>query len=213
MRVPVIFRQMRAWPVSIPATPPEDRQKSRFKATWLDTLGLLDHELAQLAAEMVTLDVECATRDVRRDGFIRADANVVNPGIILRFEDAFDRQLMYPCDRFNDWQDNVRAVALSLAALRAVDRYGVTTKGEQYAGFKAIPASTGATLDTQSAAILVGVKSGVTKDGVLADREVARTALRKAAARTHPDAGGNPHEFNLVQDAKKVLEAHFGGPL
>lgn len=31
-----------------------------------------------------------------------------------------------------------RAVVLSLAALRAVDRYGVTGRGEQYKGFKAL---------------------------------------------------------------------------
>ena len=32
---------------------------------------------------------------------------------------------------------NLRSIALGLKALRAVDRYGVSRRGEQYAGFRA----------------------------------------------------------------------------
>jgi hypothetical protein len=39
------------------------------------------------------------------------------------------------------WQANVRAIALALEALRAVDRYGVTKRGEQYQGWTALPAA------------------------------------------------------------------------
>jgi hypothetical protein len=34
------------------------------------------------------------------------------------------------------WQDNLRAVALGLEALRRVERYGIAQRGEQYAGWR-----------------------------------------------------------------------------
>lgn len=40
--------------------------------------------------------------------------------------------LSYPCDTFTTLQDNLRVIALALEALRMVDRYGVTRRGEQY---------------------------------------------------------------------------------
>lgn len=47
------------------------------------------------------------------------------------------RRLVYATDACEDWRHNVRSIALGLEALRAVDRYGITRKGEQYAGFRA----------------------------------------------------------------------------
>ncbi len=46
----------------------------------------------------------------------------------------------FPCDRFKHWDDNLRAISLTLERMRAVDRYGVTLNKQQYAGFKALPA-------------------------------------------------------------------------
>jgi len=49
------------------------------------------------------------------------------------------RLLRNVCDE--DWRHNVRSIALGLEALRAVDRYGISRRGEQYAGFRAALAS------------------------------------------------------------------------
>lgn len=47
------------------------------------------------------------------------------------------KRLVYATDCCEFWQHNVRSIALGLQALRAVDRYGISRRGEQYAGFKA----------------------------------------------------------------------------
>lgn len=47
------------------------------------------------------------------------------------------KRLVYATDVCDLWQHNVRSVALGLEALRAVDRYGISRRGEQYAGFRA----------------------------------------------------------------------------
>jgi len=48
---------------------------------------------------------------------------------------------------------------------------------------------------------------------IAADAEYARQAIRRAAAKTHPDAGGRSDDFQLVQEAKRILEVHHGGAL
>lgn len=51
------------------------------------------------------------------------------------------KRLVYATDACRYWQHNVRSIALGLEALRAVDRYGISRRGEQYAGFRgALPA-------------------------------------------------------------------------
>ena len=84
-------------------------------------------------------------------------------------------------------QDNVRAIALSLEALRAVDRYGVSKRGEQYAGWKQL--TTGDSMSQAEARDLLASYGGETE------------ALKK----THPDTGGDVESFRKVQRAREVL--------
>ena len=44
--------------------------------------------------------------------------------------------LKYATDVFDHWHANLRAIALGLEALRKVERYGITQRGEQYTGFR-----------------------------------------------------------------------------
>lgn len=113
-------------------------ERSRFKASWSDTMDLLDRELFQLQAKNVILQAYVDRSQLRLDGMLRASARPSRPGVILTFDSRFG-PLSYPCDRFDDWQDNVRAIALALEALRKVDRYGVTRRAEQYKGWAKLP--------------------------------------------------------------------------
>jgi hypothetical protein len=47
------------------------------------------------------------------------------------------KRLVYATDACEDWRHNIRSIALGLEALRAVDRYGISRRGQQYAGFRA----------------------------------------------------------------------------
>jgi hypothetical protein len=53
---------------------------------------------------------------------------------LLTQEDSY----VLACDRFLDWEDNLRAITKTLESLRAVQRYGIVKDDEQYAGFKAL---------------------------------------------------------------------------
>jgi hypothetical protein len=168
---------------------------ARFRATWASTLDLLQRETALLGASLVVMQIDVREGDVRRDGMLRAQAKVDFPGVRVAFDskhgpltyatDAYDRQ--YSGD-MPGWQANIRALALALEALRAVDRYGVTKRGEQYRGWLAIEAG-GSTTTAEDAQALIDSHGGI-------------VAALKA---THPDLGGSAEAFHQVQEARRVL--------
>lgn len=133
----------------------------RHGVDWGGTVSLLARELAHLKAKDVLLQMAVTDRDIRNDGWIRANASPTHPGVILTFESKYG-PLSYPCDTFTDWQANVRAIALALEALRKVDRYGVTRRGEQYTGWGKLPPAGGttATMTAEVAARVVAEAAG-----------------------------------------------------
>ncbi len=196
MTLDLRFHPLAEW--SAKPTPAAQR-KSRwtFRASWNDTLSLLEDELMKLRAQDVVVSAALRPEDIRIDGWPRSGASPTHPGIILSFASSHG-PLRYLTDRYEFWQHNLRAIALGLQALRAVDRYGITERGEQYVGWKAIPASTG---NGQAPLALLRNLVGLT-EGHEAD---ARVIYRQALKRAHPDHGGSRELLEQVQDAGRKL--------
>lgn len=181
--------------------PPEERHTSPFTAGWSDTVELLAGELRHLTAERVVVELELSERDLRLDGMPRADARLRSDAVRIAFDSSYG-PLMYETGRFGaatwrtgpGWQANVRAIALGLEALRKVDRYGITKRGEQYTGWKALPVST----DPADAVQTLEQAHAVLDE---------YGGLAKAIKATHPDAGGDPTEFRKVMRARELLGA------
>jgi hypothetical protein len=120
---------------------------SPFTADWASTVTLLERELDMLYARDIVIEVDVREGDIRLDGQLRADAKASTPAVRIAFDSSVGH-LVYATDRYqrvwgsrsrmDSWQHNVRAIALGLEALRKVDRYGITRRGEQYAGWKQI---------------------------------------------------------------------------
>ena len=181
------------------------RRQSAFDSTMAATLELLRRELRELGAREVALQVAIAPEGFRLDGRPRAGAVAAHPGVILTFESRHG-SLSYPCDTFDRWEDNLRAIALALEALRKVDRYGVTRRGEQYRGFLALEAPAPSEFASASAAhAWLGELIGY--DVRPGDREQARGFVRHAKRKTHPDLGGLPENFQRVVLAEAKLRA------
>jgi hypothetical protein len=196
-------------------TPPSERKGVPFRAHIGDTLGELRYELDAIDASDSVLELAVTPSDIRVDGTLRANARTpAHPGCRLSFRcDAGD--LSFTCDTYEgrwqgqmpDWQANLRAIVLTLKALRAVDRYGAT-KGEQYAGFKALPAGSGATpmggMTSSEALTILRERSDV--PALHNTPDLLREAYRKARARVHPDRqGGDRTMWDQVEQAAKVL--------
>lgn len=196
-----------------PTTSPASRQSgSAFRAPWSATLDLIGRETRLLGARLVVIQVDVTEAEIRRDGMLRANARIGFPGVKLSF-DSKHGPLTYATDEYAHWQANVRAIALSLQALRAVDRYGVSKSGEQYRGWTALPAGSpsGQMSADDAARLLAGyADAGVTADLVLTDAEARRAAFRQASRRTHPDHGGDPAAFARVTAARDLLDATAG---
>lgn len=195
------------WPGQRPAR----TKVSPFDATLGSTQELLDRELRMVGATSPVIQIELSEGQIRLDGLPRADARPARPGVIISFTHPKVGALRYPCERFRTWQDNVRAIALGLEALRKVERYGITSDHQQYRGWRAIESRTvvAETGDLAEAMQVIqeaaNVGPSVWKPGFEATIGVV---LRGAQRRTHPDApGGSAEAFHAVQEAIRTLKA------
>jgi hypothetical protein len=195
------------------------RSHSSFRTTYSATVDLLERELTHVRAQAVVMQQAISRSDLRLDGRVRADARLAHPGVILSFTSPKLGKIRFACDRFYAWQDNVRAIALGMEALRKVDRYGITSDGEQYAGFRALEAAEAArpfeTLESAGRFIAAHARPDL-DDGriealielVLTDDELLETYYRRAAKNLHPDAGGSDAGMARLSAARAMIEDH-----
>jgi hypothetical protein len=190
-----------------PVTPEDQRRPARtFKARWDDTISLLLREVEHLGGTLIAVQVDVTDGDIRRDGMLRARSRTYSPAVKISF-DSRHGPLTYATDEYDHWQANVRAVALALVALRAVDRYGITRSGEQYRGWTQIGAAAAEQALTVDEACLVLADAAGVRPESLAVPEGVTYAYRLAARSVHPDAGGDPAVFRLITAARDVLLA------
>lgn len=209
------FAPITTWPAHSPPTPSTERKPSgRFKATLSQTINELDAELTMIGARDAAIEVDVSPRDLRRDGWLYSDARAASPGAVLYYTDAQGQAVTMPCDTFTSMSANLRAIFLTIHNLRLVDTYGVTKGGQQFRGFTALPSSTNVLAMTPlgAAEFLVratGMEGRHAVPALLTDSNVARDALRSARRTHHPDSGGHHDVFLRVQEAARVLAAHF----
>ena len=108
-------------------------------------------------------------------------------------------------------------MALTLEALRKMNRYGVTRNDQQYRGWKAIGSGGSvAAYGAREAAMTVwraagyaeGLDADYVLDRLIGDSVLARRAVRKARGNSHPDANdGAVGGWNTVKTAVGVLRA------
>ncbi|MBB3041186.1 molecular chaperone DnaJ [Nocardioides soli] len=202
------------------------RSRSQFTSTWADTLTLLEREIEHLKGRELVIEVDVREQDIRLDGMLRASAVASDPAVVLAMESKHG-PLLYRCDRYNAlpyrrstergevapkvWMHNVRAIALTLEALRAVDRYGATETGQQYAGFKALPAGRAipaSHMTSDEAWSIIGSYQlePVAKFRAEACTDEVRAAYRRARAAAHPDRHrGDRTLWDQVEQAAAVL--------
>jgi hypothetical protein len=192
-------------------------ETSRFTSTWSNTLDLLLREIDFLDGHSIAIGVDATEEDFKLNGELRARARLRSPAVEIAFESKYGpliyQSAQYVGTPYNNkmelWQHNVRAVALTLEAARAMDRYGATRTGQQYVGFKAIGSGQASEPDvpvfTQQEAADYLRSEEVT--GILGGEGLSlKSAYRLAARRFHPDAGGDAGMWAKIDAARATLK-------
>jgi hypothetical protein len=176
-------------PLSTPLPGPtyDGAYSSPFTAPWSSTVALLAREVRHLRPRQAVMELDVREQDFRIDGLPKARAAAGSPGVVLSLIGTPHGDLRYPSGTFRLWEDNVRALALALEALRKVDRYGVTKRGEQYAGWRALPP---------------GDRNGTPSADRGRDLIREHGGVRQAMHATHPDHGGSARDFADVMAAR-----------
>lgn len=231
---PIQYRPLGDWP----GEPVRERESAaRFTTSLGVTLAELTRELDLIDARSPVLLVDVELEHIRRGGgsLLRAPRT---PGVVLEFEQptrdakgaTTTALARYPCDTYWTWEANLRAIMLTLRALRAVERYGAAGNGQQYRGFLALGSGNGAPgsgaggvntgalqLSPERAArILVDAHPDMQGAGQWFRDNIAKALPTMPAAEllafvrlvrnaVHPDAGGSAGLFATVNAAADVL--------
>jgi hypothetical protein len=180
------WRPLPAWPYE-----PRPKRPSRFDSTWEATLDKLEREIAAISGTDVVIGIVCDESQISMSGTLKngSRASLRHPGVEVSFEVPGGRRMVFHTDTYSHLVWNIRAVALGLEALRAVERHGITSNvGEQYAGFAAIGPG-GPDPD---------------RGRVIVERN---GSVAKALFATHPDHGGDPGQFADVEAYRKAIGA------
>ncbi|MGY2732353.1 J domain-containing protein [Sphingomonas sp. UYP23] len=152
----------------------------------------LQRELDLLRVSLVTLSTNV---ELRLDGQPRSDrGDPSDPGVAVYFT-LKGKQTVLACDRWTRVADNIVALAKHIEALRGMDRWGVGTAEQAFAGYQALPAPiaqrhwtavlalhTDASIEEINAEYRHRAKAAVGDDRKLLDLNLARDAA--IAART-----------------------------
>lgn len=130
------------WPQGRPRTAWDARRRSAFKdfgkpLTIAVALGRLQAEIDRLGADVYVLSANLV---LRLDGLPKSgQSEPADPGVALYFQ-LGGKPHCLPCDTYDRAADNIAAIAKHIEATRAIERYGVATLSEMFAGFTALPA-------------------------------------------------------------------------
>lgn len=157
--------------------------------TVADALKRVSGELSRLGA---THEILSTNVILRIDGLPRSgQPEPEDPGAAVYFKLKGQPRCL-ACDKWNRVADNIAAIAQHIDALRRIDRYGVGTLEQAFAGYAALPANTAANWRDVF---------GFPSDRRIAWSEV-EDAFRNAARAAHPDVGGTHEQMARLTEAK-----------
>lgn len=154
-----------------------------------DGLVRLQGELSRLGAQRVVISSNLRPRT---DGLPIAGqaTNIGDPGVAVYFV-LGKKETVLACDRWISAADNMAAIAGHIAAIRMMDRYGVGTIEQAFAGYAALPPTA---VDWR--AVL-----GFPSQGSVTTADVV-SRHRAMAVEHHPDKGGDANMMAKINDAR-----------
>jgi hypothetical protein len=180
--------QVAAFPLQWPGSwaRAQHRQRAQFGTTGRSPYGnkqqltvaearqRLSDQLDSLGARYVTLSTNL---ELRLDGFPRSgQPEPHDPGAAVYFH-LEGKPTVLACDKWDRTADNIAAIAKHIDALRGIERWGVGTAAQAFAGYHALPSP-------EQWWRALGVGQNATRADIIA-------AYRSKAREAHPDTGGS----------------------
>lgn len=189
-----------AYPLTWPPGRPRQHQPqtARFSTLLGAAIRDVQNEVARLGGSNLVIS---SNLPLRLDGMPYAKAaQPSDRGVAVYFTHK-RRPMCFACDRWNLVEDNMRAIAKTIEALRGIERWGSGQMVEQaFTGFMALAAP-------EQPFQVLGVKPD-------ASIEEIDEAHRRLAMKHHPDRGGDTAQMariNAARDAMRSEISHRGG--
>lgn len=175
-----------AWPEHRPRTPSWKRQRSKFGTGFGMAVREVIGELRRLGARNAVVSTNVP---LRRDGLPLASAKRVDDVGAAVYFTYRDKQMCFACDRWDKIEDNIYAIAKTIAAMRGIARWGTGDMlAAAFDGFTALP--------PPSADWRTILGADVTT------LDAAEARYRALARQRHPDApGGSTEAMTALNDA------------
>ncbi|MEO1082427.1 MAG: J domain-containing protein [Pseudomonadota bacterium] len=209
-----------AWPVGWPRTDDSDRRWGNFgtrdsSGQWPRNKDItINQARIRVQEELERFDgkqrnwsridpdeiVISTNLKLRLDGNPRSDqSRPDDPGVALYFELDGKRQCI-PCDAYLKVEQNIAAIAATLAALRTLERHGSGIMERAFTGFTALPPPVAGEAPWYS---VLGVDPDASPD-------VIKRAYNKRRSLAHPDKGGHADTFDQVEKAWAQYQEQVG---
>lgn len=125
----------------------------------------------------------------RQDGFPYARPKEPDdPGVAVYFK-IKDKNYVLCCNRWLKVRHNLRAIGLHIAAMCGIERWGMGSVEQAFAGYQALPPQ-----QEKKWWDVLGVSPRTTEDEV-------KEAYRKLARQHHPDNGGSDEQMTIINAA------------
>lgn len=175
-----------------------ERTKSPRRSKFRQTFGWSrDKVIRQIRMLGGTQPVISTNIPLKNDGFPYATYRTPDDKGVAVYFMYNKEQVTFACDKWDKIEDNLYAIALTIEAIRGMDRWGVSDMLKRaFTGFTALPPGKG---DGQ--AHKPEEWYDVLEVQPDAHPDVIRNAFREKAKTTHPDLGGSHEEFIKLKNA------------
>lgn len=187
------------WPEGRPRTPFHRQEAHRqFKGTFAKYRDGLLRQVELLGGKSPILSTNIP---LRNDGLPYATAREPeDSGVALYFKYK-GKDMCFAADRYKYARQNIHAISLTIAAIRAIERYGTSDMMERaFRGFTAIPEATG---EPWRMVLGFSPTETVTTDAV-------DSKFRQLAHWAHPDKGGTSEQFQRIVNARNDARRALG---
>lgn len=180
-----------SWPTGWPKTEPMRREGAKFKTTLPAALANLQRQIGLMGGKNIILS----------SNYTLGSANPKEPGVVAYFEWQ-SLKMAIPCDRWFRIEHNVQAIALTVEAMRGMERWGAKHMIKaMFTGFKALPEKASG-IDPMA---VLGIE---TAHGQPITEQIITDAFRRRCKTEHPDvATGSEDKFRILREAHDLAMA------